>query len=59
VRVSIFAGSLFAVLISLDNLSLSFFFDTAQSNTLPLVMLRRKWWLLEPAWRLVSLSRRR
>ncbi|MBR1125922.1 ABC transporter permease [Bradyrhizobium lablabi] len=39
VRPGIFAGSLFAVLISLDNLPLSFFFGTAQSNTLPVVML--------------------
>lgn len=39
IRPGIFAGSLFAVLISLDNLPLSFFFGTAQANTLPVVML--------------------
>lgn len=35
----IFSGMLFAVLISLDNLSLSLFFGSAQTNTLPVVML--------------------
>jgi len=39
IRPGIFAGSLFSVLISLDNLPLSFFFGTAQANTLPVVML--------------------
>ncbi|QTL02971.1 ABC transporter permease [Aquabacter sp. L1I39] len=39
IRPGIFAGSLFAVLISLDNLPLSFFFGTASTNTLPVVML--------------------
>lgn len=39
IRPGIFAGSLFAVLISLDNLPLSFFFGTADANTLPVVML--------------------
>jgi putative spermidine/putrescine transport system permease protein len=35
----IFSGMLFAILISLDNLSLSLFFGSAQTNTLPVVML--------------------
>jgi putative spermidine/putrescine transport system permease protein len=39
VRPGIFAGALFAVLTSLDNLPLSFFFGTAATNTLPVVML--------------------
>lgn len=39
VRPGIFAGGLFAVLISLDNLPLSFFFGNSDTNTLPVVML--------------------
>ena len=39
IRPGIFAGALFAVLISLDNLPLSFFFGSASTNTLPVVML--------------------
>lgn len=39
IRPGIFAGALFAVLISLDNLPVSFFFGSAQTNTLPVVML--------------------
>lgn len=39
IRPGIFAGGLFAVLISLDNLPLSFFFGSATTNTLPVVML--------------------
>ena len=39
VRPGIFAGGLFAVLTSLDNLPLSFFFGGASTNTLPVVML--------------------
>ncbi|SDR63458.1 putative spermidine/putrescine transport system permease protein [Rhizobiales bacterium GAS113] len=39
VRPSIFAGALFAVLISFDNLPISFFFGNASTNTLPVVML--------------------
>ena len=39
IRPGIFAGSMFAVLISLDNLPLSFFFGSATTNTLPVVML--------------------
>jgi putative spermidine/putrescine transport system permease protein len=38
VRPGIFAG-LFAVLTSLDNLPLSYFFGSATTNTLPVVML--------------------
>jgi hypothetical protein len=58
--VSIFAGSLFAVLISLDNLSLSFFFDTAQSNTTASGHAEAKVVAFGTGMaRLVSLSRRR
>ncbi len=39
VRPGIFAGAMFAVLTSMDNLPLSFFFGTADTNTLPVVML--------------------
>jgi putative spermidine/putrescine transport system permease protein len=39
IRPGIFAGSLFAILISLDNLPISFFFGSAATNTLPVVML--------------------
>jgi putative spermidine/putrescine transport system permease protein len=35
----IFAGSLFAILVSVDNLALSYFFGTANVTTLPVVML--------------------
>lgn len=35
----IFAGSLFAILVSMDNLALSYFFGTANVTTLPVVML--------------------
>lgn len=39
IRPGVFAGGLFAVLISLDNLPLSFFFGSSTTNTLPVVML--------------------
>jgi putative spermidine/putrescine transport system permease protein len=39
IRPGIFAGALFSILISLDNLPLSFFFGSASTNTLPVVML--------------------
>ena len=39
IRPSIFAGMMFAILISFDNLPLSFFFGSAATNTLPVVML--------------------
>ena len=39
VRPGIFAGGMFAVLTSMDNLPLSFFFGSASVNTLPVVML--------------------
>jgi putative spermidine/putrescine transport system permease protein len=39
VRPGVFAGGLFAILTSLDNLPLSFFFGSASTNTLPVVML--------------------
>jgi putative spermidine/putrescine transport system permease protein len=35
----IFAGALFSVLVSLDNLGVSYFFGTANVTTLPVVML--------------------
>jgi putative spermidine/putrescine transport system permease protein len=35
----VFAGALFAILMSLDNLGLSYFFGTAKVTTLPVVML--------------------
>ncbi|MCC9620333.1 ABC transporter permease [Thalassospira sp. MA62] len=35
----VFAGGMFAVLISFDNLPLSYFFGTAHTSTLPVVML--------------------
>lgn len=38
-RAGIFAGMLFAFLISLDNLPVSFFFGTATTSTLPVVMM--------------------
>jgi putative spermidine/putrescine transport system permease protein len=39
IRPGIFAGALFAILISFDNLPISFFFGSATTNTLPVVML--------------------
>lgn len=39
IRPGVFAGGLFAILISLDNLPLSFFFGSSTTNTLPVVML--------------------
>ncbi len=39
VRPGIFAGGLFALLISFDNLPISFFFGTSSTSTLPVVML--------------------
>ena len=35
----VFAGGMFAILISFDNLPLSYFFGTARTSTLPVVML--------------------
>ncbi len=39
IRPAIFAGCLFAVLLSVDNLPISYFFGSASTNTLPVVML--------------------
>jgi len=39
IRPGIFAGALFAALVSLDNLPISFFFGSAGGSTLPVVML--------------------
>jgi putative spermidine/putrescine transport system permease protein len=39
IRPGIFAGALFAILISLDNLPISYFFGSPATNTLPVVML--------------------
>ena len=39
IRPGIFAGALFAALVSLDNLPISFFFGSSGSTTLPVIML--------------------
>lgn len=39
IKPGIFAGMLFAMLISIDNLPISFFFGSFETNTLPVVML--------------------
>ena len=39
IRPGIFAGALFSILISVDNLPISFFFGSPSTNTLPVVML--------------------
>ena len=39
IKPGIFAGMLFAILISIDNLPISFFFGSVDTNTLPVVML--------------------
>jgi len=39
IKPGIFAGCLFAILISVDNLPISYFFGSAETNTLPVVML--------------------
>jgi putative spermidine/putrescine transport system permease protein len=39
IKPGIFAGALFAMLISVDNLPISYFFGSADTNTLPVVML--------------------
>ena len=39
IKPGIFAGMLFAMLIYIDNLPISFFFGSARTNTLPVVML--------------------
>lgn len=39
IRAGLFAGCLLSVLLSLDNLSLSLFFGSSSTNTLPVVML--------------------
>jgi len=39
IKPGVFAGAVFAMLISLDNLPISFFFGTSETNTLPVVML--------------------
>lgn len=39
IRPGIFAGCLLAILISIDNLPISYFFGSARTNTLPVVML--------------------
>lgn len=39
VKPGIFAGALFAMLISIDNLPISYFFGSSDTNTLPVVML--------------------
>ena len=39
IRPGIFAGCLLAILISIDNLPVSYFFGSPRTNTLPVVML--------------------
>lgn len=39
IKPGIFAGALFAMLISIDNLPISYFFSSSATNTLPVVML--------------------
>lgn len=39
IKPGVFAGMLFAMLISIDNLPISFFFGSFETNTLPVVML--------------------
>ncbi|MDA0704602.1 MAG: ABC transporter permease [Proteobacteria bacterium] len=39
IKPGIFAGALFAMLISIDNLPISYFFSSTSTNTLPVVML--------------------
>jgi putative spermidine/putrescine transport system permease protein len=50
----VFAGALFAVLISLDNLPVSYFFGTANVTTLPVVMLSYLQNQLDPAIAAIS-----
>jgi putative spermidine/putrescine transport system permease protein len=39
IRPGVFAGGLFAFLVSFDNLPISYFFGTPSTSTLPVVML--------------------
>lgn len=39
IRPGIFAGAMFSILVSIDNLPISFFFGSPSTNTLPVVML--------------------
>ena len=39
IRPAIFAGGTFSILISIDNLSISYFFSSPTTNTLPVVIL--------------------
>lgn len=50
----VFAGALFAVLISLDNLPVSYFFGTANVTTLPVVMLSYLQNQIDPAIAAIS-----
>lgn len=54
VRPGIFAGSMFATLISFDNLPLSYFFGSATTNTLPVVMLSYLEYQFDPSVAAVS-----
>jgi putative spermidine/putrescine transport system permease protein len=50
----IFAGALFSILVSLDNLAVSYFFGTANVTTLPVVMLSYLQYQFDPAIAAIS-----
>ena len=54
VRAGILAGAIFAMLISLDNLPISFFFAGPDTNTLPVVMLAYQQNQFDPAIAAIS-----
>lgn len=54
VRAGILAGAIFAMLISLDNLPISFFFAGPETNTLPVVMLAYQQNQFDPAIAAIS-----
>jgi putative spermidine/putrescine transport system permease protein len=49
IRPGIFSGALFAMLISLDNLPISYFFASAHTNTLPVIMLSYMEYQFDPS----------
>ena len=54
IRAGILAGGIFAMLISLDNLPISFFFSGPDTNTLPVVMLAYQQNQFDPAIAAIS-----
>jgi putative spermidine/putrescine transport system permease protein len=50
----VFAGALFAILISIDNLPVSYFFGSPSTNTLPVVMLSYLEYSFDPSIAAVS-----